>query len=58
MYIIHSLSQLNIEINLKKLEIEILHEFFFYKMVAFGLKITEMEKNLEQRFDIIINENE
>lgn len=31
--------------------------FFFYK-IAFGLKITEMEKNLEQRFDIIINENE
>lgn len=29
MHIIHSLSQLNIEINLKKLEIEILHEFFF-----------------------------
>lgn len=31
MHIIYSLLQLNIEINLEKLEIKILHEFFFIK---------------------------
>lgn len=42
MHIIYSLFQLNIKINLEKLEIE--YEFFFYKVIAFGLKITKIEK--------------